>query len=106
MGDWSRYHKAIERNFAVLSRVPRTGGSSGPSTFFEIAKRASWSTYSLRVTSRLYASRRTESSRATGPQKRGDNQTHRARVLEVRIHLPPAGSQRTFSSSTATVVQA
>jgi hypothetical protein len=35
------------------------------------------------------------------PSKAGkrDNQMHRARVLEVRIHLPPAESQQTFGSS-------
>src|SRR6516162_9556446 len=31
-------------------------------------------------------------SQATGRVKRHDNQLHRARVLEVRIHLPPAES--------------
>jgi hypothetical protein len=30
--------------------------------------------------------------RATGREKRGDDQIHRARVLEVRIHSPPADS--------------
>ena len=33
------------------------------------------------------------------PPKWADNQTDRARVLDVRIHLPPAGSQQTFGSS-------
>ena len=31
-------------------------------------------------------------TQATGSVKRRDNQMHRARVLEVRIHLPPAKS--------------
>jgi hypothetical protein len=31
-------------------------------------------------------------AQATRRHKTGDNQIHRARVLEVRIHLPPAGS--------------
>jgi hypothetical protein len=38
-------------------------------------------------------------SQATGRVKGRDNQLHRARVLEVRIHLPPAASQQTFGSS-------
>jgi len=32
-------------------------------------------------------------------EQRGDNQVDRARVLEVRIHSPPAVSQQTFGSS-------
>ena len=35
-------------------------------------------------------------SQATGRVKRRDNQIHRARVLEVRIHLPPAVSLANF----------
>jgi hypothetical protein len=31
-------------------------------------------------------------------REKGDNQLHRARVLEVRIHLPPPESLRTFGS--------
>ena len=37
-------------------------------------------------------------SQATGRVKRHDNQLHRARVLEVRIQSPPAGSLRTIGS--------
>src|SRR5215469_10990148 len=40
---------------------------------------------------------RTRSQSTTHP-KRADNQIDRARVLEVRIHLPPAESQQTFGS--------
>jgi hypothetical protein len=32
-------------------------------------------------------------------REKGDNQLHRARVLEVRIQSPPAESQQTFGSS-------
>ena len=35
---------------------------------------------------------RSASGSAPGLHKRGDNQVYRARVLEVRIHLPPADS--------------
>jgi len=38
------------------------------------------------------------SGSAPGLHKRGDNPVYRARVLEVRIHLPPAESQQTFGS--------
>jgi len=38
--------------------------------------------------------RRSASGSAPGLHKRGDNQVYRARVLEVRIHLPPAKSPR------------
>ena len=38
--------------------------------------------------------RRSASGSAPGLHKRGDNQVYRARVLEVRIHLPPAESQQ------------
>ena len=37
--------------------------------------------------------RRSASGSAPGLHKRGDNQVYRARVLEVRIHRPPAASQ-------------
>src|SRR5215831_20817394 len=37
------------------------------------------------------------------PPKRADNQIDRARVLEVRIHLPPALSQQTTGSSATAV---
>src|SRR5689334_22416178 len=33
---------------------------------------------------------------ATGREKRGDDQIYRARVLEVRIHSPPAESRMNF----------
>jgi hypothetical protein len=36
------------------------------------------------------ADRRANPSQATGARKRGDRQLHRFRVLEVRIHSPPA----------------
>ena len=42
-----------------------------------------------------------DQSQATGRVKRHDNQLHRARVLEVRIQSPPAGSLRTIGSSAA-----
>jgi hypothetical protein len=32
-------------------------------------------------------------------REKGDNQLHRARVLEVRIHLPPAESRTNFRLS-------
>jgi hypothetical protein len=38
------------------------------------------------------ADRRANPSQATGARKRGDKQLHRFRVLEVRIHSPPAES--------------
>jgi hypothetical protein len=37
--------------------------------------------------------RRTARSQAAGYGKRGDKQIDRPRVLEVRIHLPPAASR-------------
>jgi Winged helix DNA-binding domain len=45
--------------------------------------------------------RRSASGSAPGLHKRGDNQVYRARVLEVRIHLPPGESPQTFSSVSA-----
>ena len=42
------------------------------------------------------ADRRANPSQATGARKRGDKQLHRFRVLEVRIHSPPAESLANF----------
>ena len=42
------------------------------------------------------ADRRANPSQATGARKRGDNQLHRFRVLEVRIHSPPGKSRANF----------
>ena len=40
--------------------------------------------------------RRADPSQAAGYDKRGDRQIDRARVLEVRIHSPPAESHANF----------
>src|SRR6516162_7894856 len=44
-------------------------------------------------------------SHATGRVKRHDNQLHPARVLEVRIHLPPAENLLFFKQKTAYDIQ-
>jgi hypothetical protein len=48
---------------------------------------------------RGYPLRCADPSQAAGYDKRSDKQIDRARVLEVRIHLPPPASLRTFSPS-------